>query len=62
MRWLVQLLTSLQHANLVDCCEELLKNCNQYPTGYLGRILMGDETWIHDYDPLNQQEAKTWKN
>ena len=60
-RWVLKLFTSLQCVNRVDCCEELLENFNQHPTGFVGRIMTKDETWIHHYDPLNQQEAKTWK-
>ena len=60
-RWVSQLFTSLQRANRGDCCEELLENCNQDLTGLFGRLVTRNETWIHYYDPLNQQEAKTLK-
>ena len=43
-RWIPKRLTPLQHANRVDCCEELLENCNQDPTGFFGRIMTGDDT------------------
>ena len=59
-RWVLKLLTSLQRANRIDCCEEL-KNCNQNPTELISRIVTGNETWTHHDDPLSQQEAKTWK-
>ena len=52
-RWVPKLLTLLQRANRVDCCEKLLENCNQGPTGIFGRIVTGDETWIHHYDPFS---------
>ena len=38
-RWVLKLLTSLRRAHRVDCCEELLENCNQDQTGFLGRIV-----------------------
>ena len=60
-RWVLKLLTSLEHANRVDCCEELLENCIQDSTEFCGRIVTGDETWIHHYDSVSQQEAKTRK-
>ena len=60
-RWVPELLTSLQCVNRIDCCEELLENWNQDSTGFFGRIVTRDETWIHHYDSLNQQEAKIWK-
>ena len=58
---MAKLFTPLQRANRVDCCEELLENCAQDSTGVFGRIVTGNETWIHHHDPLSQQEAKTWK-
>ena len=62
-RWVPKLLTQLQSANRVDCCEGLLKNCNQDPIGFFGRIVNGEggEKRIHHYHPFNQQEAKTCK-
>ena len=47
--------------NQVDCCEELLKNCNQDPIGFFGCLMTGDKIWIHHCDLASQQEAKTWK-
>ena len=61
MRWVPKLLTQFQRANRVDCCEKLLKNFKQDPTGLFCRIVTGNEIWIHHDDPLSQQEAKTWK-
>ena len=60
-QWVMKLFTPLQRANRVDCCEELLENCNQDPTGFSCHIVSGNDTWIYQYDPLSQQEAKTWK-
>ena len=59
--WVPKLFTPLQRVNRVYCCEKLLENCNQNPTGLFGRLVTGDETWIHYYDLLSQQEAKTWR-
>ena len=39
MRWVPKLLTPLQHSNRVDCCEELLENCNQDPIGFFFVVL-----------------------
>ena len=62
-RWKSKRLTPPQRNNRVDCSEELLKNCKQDPTELFDHIVTGDEdedeTWIHHYDPLRQQEAKT---
>ena len=58
-RWAPKLFTPPQHANQVDCCEKILENCKQGPTGVFGGIVTGDETWIHYCDILRQQEEKT---
>ena len=60
-KWVPKLLTPLQRANRVECCEELLQESKEDPIRFLGRIVTGDETWIHHYDPLSQLEAKVWK-
>jgi predicted DNA-binding transcriptional regulator len=60
-KWVPKLLTPLQRANRVECCEELLQESKEDSIGFLGRIVTGDETWIHHYDPLSQLEAKVWK-
>ena len=60
-KWVPKLLTPLQRANRVECCEELLQESEEDPIRFLGRIVTGDETWIHHYDPLSQLEAKVWK-
>ena len=61
-RWAPKLLTSLQRANQVDCCEELLENCNQDATRFVGSIVTGDETWIHHYDPLSNKKQRPGRN
>ncbi len=60
-RWVPKLLTPLQRANRVDCCEELLQDCEADPSNFFDRIVTGDECWIYHYDPLTQAEAKVWK-
>ena len=42
--WMPKLLTPLQYANRVDCCERLLENCRQHPTGCFGHIVIENET------------------
>ena len=55
-RWVPKLLTPLQLADRVDCCEEFLENCNQDPIGFFLSYCYG---WIHHCDPPSQQEANT---
>ncbi len=60
-RWVPKLLTPLQRINRVECCQELLQESEADPVMFLGRIVTGDESWIYNYDPLTQLEAKVWK-
>ena len=60
-RWIPKLLTPIQRANRVDCCQELLQQSEVNPAKFFDCIVTGDESWIHHYDPLSQLEAKIWK-
>ena len=60
-RWILKLLTPIQHANRVDCCRELLQQSEVNLAKFFDCIVTGDEFWIHHYDPLSQLEAKVWK-
>ena len=57
-RWVPKLLTPIQRANRVDCCQELSQESEVNPGNYFDRIVTGDETWVYYHDPLSQQEAK----
>ena len=59
-RWVPKLLTPIQRANRVDCCQELLQRGKVNPVKFFDCIVTGDEFWIHYYDPLSQLEAKIW--
>lgn len=39
---------------------EILNNWDQEPEAFLRRILMGDETWLHQYDPEDKAHSKPW--
>ena len=57
-RWILKLLTPIQRANRVDCCQELLQQSKVNPAKFFDCIITGDESWIHHYDLLSQLEAK----
>ena len=57
-RWVLTLLTPIQHANRVDCCQELLQGSEINPVKFFDCIVTSDESWIHHYDSLSQLEAK----
>ena len=60
-QWVKKLLTLIQSANRVDCCQELLQQSEVNPAKSFDCIVTGDEFWIHHYDLLSQLEAKIWK-
>ena len=60
-RWVPKLLTPMQRANRVDCCQELLQENEVNSDNFFDSIVTGNESWIHHYDSLNQLEVKIWK-
>ena len=60
-RWVPKLLTLIQRANSVDCCQKLLQQSEVNPGKVFDCIVTGDESCIHHNDPLSQLEAKAWK-
>jgi histone-lysine N-methyltransferase SETMAR len=46
----------------VDACRELLDWYKTDPDHFLSRIVTGDETWLHHWDPENKQESMQWKH
>ena len=57
-RWILKLLRLIQCANCVDCCQELLQQCEVNPDNIFDPIVTGNEFWVHHYDLLSQLEAK----
>ena len=57
-RWVPKLLTPIERANRVDCCQGLLQQSEVNPAKFFHCIVTGDESWIHHYDPLSQLEPK----
>ena len=57
-RWIPKLLTPIQRANRLDCCQELLQDSEINPNNYFDCIVTGDETWVYYYDLLSQQGAR----
>ena len=57
-RWVRKLLTPIQCANRVDCCQEFLQESEVSPDNYFDCMVTGDEIWVYYYDPLSQEKAK----
>jgi histone-lysine N-methyltransferase SETMAR len=61
-KWIPRILTPDMRHNRVTCAKELLQLGSEDPAGFYHRIVTGDESWIHHYDPESQAEAKQWKH
>lgn len=59
-RWVPRMLTPQQKQYRVQCCESFLQLCGDNPDKILDRIVTGDETWVHHYDPESKEESKQW--
>ena len=46
----------------VDAHQELLKCFEAEGDGFLGRIVTGDETWVHYLQPETKKESKEWRH
>lgn len=61
-RWVPRMLTPPQKASRVDICQELLSLYNRDKADFVARLVTGDETWIHHWDPETKQESMQWKH
>lgn len=59
-RWVPRMLTAPQKQVRVECCKEFLELCGENSSNILDRIVTGDETWVHHYDPESKQESMQW--
>lgn len=59
-RWVPRMLTAPQKQVRVECCKEFLELCGENPPSIFDRIVTGDETWVHHYDPESKQESMQW--
>ncbi|KAF7246332.1 GREB1-like protein [Varanus komodoensis] len=60
-RWVPQMLMVPQKQVQVECCREFFELCGEDPSSIFNRIVTGDETWIHHYDPESKQESMQWR-
>lgn len=59
-RWVPRMLIAPQKQVRVECCKEFLELCGDDPSSIFGRLVTGDETWVHHYDPESKQESMQW--
>jgi len=61
-RWVPRQLTEELKERRVDACQELLKRFKAEGDGCLGRIVTGDETWVHYHQPETKNVSKEWRH
>ena len=59
-RWVPRMLIPLQKQYRVECCKKLLALFGDNESEIINRIVTGDETWVHFYDPESKQESMQW--
>ena len=57
-KWVPCQLTAELRERRVDACQGLLKHFEAQGDGFLGRIVTGDETWVHYYQPETKKASK----
>ncbi|XP_026737518.1 protein GVQW3-like [Trichoplusia ni] len=59
-RWVPRMLTPLQKQQRVECSREFLALCSENRVEFMDRIMTGDATWVHHYEPESKQESMQW--
>ena len=61
-RWVPRMLTPVQKVTRAEVSKELLDEYERDPVDFVSRLVTGDETWIHHWDPQTKQESMQWKH
>jgi len=57
-RWVPRQRTAELKERRVDACQELLRRFEVEDDGFLGRIVTGNETWVHYHQPETNKASK----
>jgi hypothetical protein len=57
-RWVPRQLTLELKERHVDVCQELLRRYETEGDGFLQRIVTGDESWVHHFQPETKKASK----
>ena len=61
VRWVPKQLTMLHKQTRLDICQQNLDRCDKEGDAFLDRIITGDETWVHHYEPECKRQSMEWK-
>ena len=60
-RWVPRYLNMQDSQQRVESSQELLEVYNANPEDFHTRLVTGDETWLHHWDPDTKKESMQWK-
>ena len=60
--WVPRNLNMQDRQQRVESSQELLEVCNANPEDFHTRLVTGDETWLHHWDPDTKKESMHWKH
>lgn len=61
-RWVPRNLSIQDKHCRMEASRELLDLFNSNPDDFMARLVTGDETWLHHWDPETKQESMQWKH
>jgi histone-lysine N-methyltransferase SETMAR len=61
-RWVPRMLTDEHKMNRVQTSTTFLARYNDEGEDFLARIVTGDETWVHHYEPESKRQSLEWRH
>ena len=61
-RWVPRNLSDGDQMKRLECSRELLTLYDTDPQDFCSRVVTGDETWLHHWDPDSKSESMQWKH
>jgi hypothetical protein len=61
-RWVPRSLTTEHRRQRKAICSELLERFDAEGEAFLSRIIIGDETWAHHYEPETKRQSMEWNH
>jgi len=61
-RWIPKQLTMLHKQTCLDICQQNLDCYDKEGDAFLDRIITGDKTWVHHYEPECKRQIMEWKH
>ena len=61
-KWVTKQLAEVHKQTRVDICQKYLDRFGNERDIFLDRIITGDETWVHHYEPESKRQSMEWKH